>query len=159
MRIDSLTAVRRFSLGAACLLTILPALLQAQTGPVGVLEEVIVTAQKREESAQDVPIALSTLTTEQLQSRLITSAKDIAVAVPNLTWAAGDSSNVANIYIRGVGDASFHTNQVGAVGMYSDEISLNSPLLWNFGIFDLARVEVLRGPQNTLFGRNTVSFR
>jgi len=155
MRIQSVTTARWLGLSAACLLPVLPAPLLAQADPTGVLEEVIVTAQKREQSAQDVPIALSTLSTEDMQSRLVTSAKDIASALPNLMWAAGDSSNVANIYIRGVGDASFHTNQVGAVGMYSDEISLNSPVLWNFGVFDLARVEVLRGPQNTLFGRNT----
>jgi iron complex outermembrane receptor protein len=155
MRNQVTMAARWLSLSAACLVAVLPAPLLAQAGSAGMLEDIIVTAQKREQAAQDVPIALSTLTGEELGGRRISSAKDIAAAVPNLTWAAGDSSNVANIYIRGVGDSSFHTNQVGAVGMYSDEISLNSPLLWNFGMFDLARVEVLRGPQNTLFGRNT----
>ena len=155
MRNQSSAPARWLALGGACILSVLPAPLLAQASSSGALEEVIVTAQKREQSAQDVPIAVSSLTGQDLQDRGITSAKDIATAVPNLMWAGGDSSNVSNIYIRGVGDASFHTNQVGAVGMYSDEISLNSPLLWNFGMFDLARVEVLRGPQNTLFGRNT----
>ena len=155
MRFESSVAARWLAAGAAGVLLVLPAPLPAQVGATGALEEVIVTAQKREQSAQDVPIAVSSLSGEDLQERGITAAKDIATAIPNLTWTGGDSSNVANIYIRGVGDASFHTNQVGAVGMYSDEISLNSPLLWNFGMFDLARVEVLRGPQNTLFGRNT----
>jgi iron complex outermembrane receptor protein len=155
MQNQSSAPARWLALSGACILFVLPAPLLAQASASGALEEVIVTAQKREQSAQDVPIAVSSLTGQDLQDRGITSAKDIATAVPNLMWAGGDSSNVSNIYIRGVGDASFHTNQVGAVGMYSDEISLNSPLLWNFGMFDLARVEVLRGPQNTLFGRNT----
>jgi iron complex outermembrane receptor protein len=134
---------------------VFPLPLLAQTSTTGALEEVVVTAQKREQSAQDVPIALSALSGDDLAGRGITSAKDIATAVPNLLWSGSESANVPNIYIRGVGDSSFHTNQVGSVGMYSDEISLNSPLLWNFGLFDLERVEVLRGPQNTLFGRNT----
>jgi len=141
-----------------CILLAAPLPLLAQTsatdaGSNSVLEEVIVTAQKRPESAQNVPIALTALTDEDLRVRGLTSAKDIATAVPNMVWY-GDS-NVPNVYIRGVGDSSFHSNQVGGVGMYMDEISLNSPLLWNFGLFDEGQVEVLRGPQNTLFGRNT----
>jgi iron complex outermembrane receptor protein len=140
---------------ALCCTALIATTTVAMAADQAVLEEVVVTAQKREQSAQDVPIAVTALSGNDLEQLGMVSAKDIATAVPNMLWAAEDSTNVANIYIRGVGDSSYHTNQVGGVGMYSDEISLNSPLLWNFGLFDLDRVEVLRGPQNTLFGRNT----
>ena len=127
----------------------------AATADTGELEEVIVTAQKRAESAQDIPIAISAISSDELQRLGMTGAKDLSSVVPNMNWMASESTNVSNVYIRGVGDFSFHANQVGAVGLYSDEVSLNSPLLSNFALFDLERVEVLRGPQNTLFGRNT----
>jgi len=127
----------------------------AQVAANGELAEVVVTAQKRVESAQDIPIAISALSQDELTQLGMTSAKDIVAAVPNMTWMGSDGTNVSNVYIRGVGDFSFHSNQVGAVGLYADEVSLNSPLLSNFALFDIDRVEVLRGPQNTIFGRNT----
>jgi iron complex outermembrane receptor protein len=119
------------------------------------LEEVVIVAQKREQSVQDVPIAVTAVSGDTLKDLGINTSKDIAMVVPNVQWSASDAGQVPNIYVRGVGDSSFQSNQVGSVGMYSDEVSLNSPILWNFGMFDLQRVEVLRGPQNTLFGRNT----
>ncbi len=119
------------------------------------IEEVIVTAQKRSESAQDIPIAVTALTDEDLAERRIISSYDIANSVPNLQWNSNDATSVSNVFIRGVGDFSFHTNQVGAVGLYADDVTLGSPLLSNFALFDLERIEVLRGPQNTLYGRNT----
>lgn len=118
------------------------------------IEEVVVTAQKRAESVQDVPIAMSVLNADALREMGVTSSEKLAEFVPNLEWV-DDGSNVPNIFIRGIGDISFHLNQVGGVGLYMDEVSLNSPVLAGFTLFDMERVEVLRGPQNTLFGRNT----
>ncbi len=122
--------------------------------PTG-LAEIIVTAQKRAESVQDVPIAITAISAADLARQGIVESRSIEAAVPNMRWIANQGSNVSNVFIRGVGDISFHLNQVGAVGLYMDEISLNSPILSTFGMFDLQRVEVLRGPQNTIFGRNT----
>ncbi|MFO1468201.1 MAG: TonB-dependent receptor [Steroidobacteraceae bacterium] len=122
--------------------------------PTG-LAEIIVTAQKRAESVQDVPIAITAISAGDLARLGIVESRSIESAVPNMRWIANQGSNVSNVFIRGVGDISFHLNQVGAVGLYMDEISLNSPILSTFGMFDLQRVEVLRGPQNTIFGRNT----
>ena len=149
-----LTAAKGFRF---CLLMLLAtgvagAVVAAESGE---LEEVIVTAQKRVESAQDIPIAISAISSDEMQRLGMTGAKDLSSVVPNMNWMATESTNVSNVYIRGVGDFSFHSNQVGAVGLYSDEVSLNSPLLSNFALFDLERIEVLRGPQNTIFGRNT----
>lgn len=147
---NRLTAKKALYIGIAGGL-LLPKLLLADTA----LEEVVVTAQKRSESVQDIPISVTALSGDAMKTMGMTSAKDLANAVPNMNWIASEGTNVSNIYIRGVGDASFHLNQVGAVGIYIDEVSQNAPAASNFSLFDLERVEVLRGPQNTLFGRNT----
>lgn len=118
------------------------------------LEEVIVTAQKRAESVQDVPIAMTALTADDLRGLTLGNSVDLARAVPSLEWI-DDGTRVPQIFIRGVGDVSFHLNQQGGVGMYMDEVALNSPVLRGAPLYDLERVEVLRGPQNTLFGLNT----
>lgn len=145
----------------SCLIAFVPAMLLsgpvalAQATAPSMLQEVVVTAQKRSESLQDVPLAVSVLSADTLSQLSLTDSRDIATTVPNMSWVATDGTNVSNIYIRGVGDFNFHVNQVGAVGLYMDDVSLNSPILSSFGLFDVERVEVLRGPQNTLFGRNT----
>lgn len=118
------------------------------------IEEVIVTAQKREESIQDVPIAISALTGNQLDTLNIKGTDDLLKAFPNLSVKPGGASNTG-FSIRGVGTDNFHVTAQQAVGQYQDEVTLISPFVSTFGMFDLERVEVLRGPQNTLFGRNT----
>jgi iron complex outermembrane recepter protein len=119
----------------------------------GELEELIVTAQKRTESVQSIPIAISAVSAGDLAALGVTEPRGLEGIVPNMRWIASNATS--NIFIRGVGDITFHLNQVGAVGLYMDEVSLNAPTLSTYGLFDLQRVEVLRGPQNTLFGRNT----
>ena len=118
------------------------------------LEEVVVTAQKRSESLQDVPIAMSAFTDDQLDRLGVQSAEQVLALVPNAgTVPQGGAKQ--NLFIRGVGTADFHLNVVGAVGAFLDDVSLNSPFAISFATYDMERVEVLRGPQNTLFGRNT----
>ena len=119
------------------------------------LEALIVTAQKRSESIQDVPISTTAFTHESMKRLGFQSATDVAAMAPNVNIQNSYGATNANIFIRGVGDASFHVNQVGAVGIYQDEVSLNSPAVNMFQVFDLERIEVLRGPQNSLYGRNT----
>ena len=119
------------------------------------IEEIIVTAQKRAESIQDVPISMQALGGSDIENFEIKRADDITRFMANVHAAAPVSDTQMNYYIRGIGESNFHANSVGAVGLYLDQVALHSPLSSAFAIFDIARVEVLRGPQNTLFGKNT----
>ena len=125
--------------------------LQAQSS---LMEEVVVTAQKREESAQDVPIAISALAGNQLEAMGVSGTDDLLKVFSNLSVKPGSDIN-SGFSIRGVGTDNFHVTAQQAVGQYQDEVSLVSPFVSQFGLFDVERIEVLRGPQNTLFGRNT----
>lgn len=118
------------------------------------LEEVIVTAQRVARPAQATPASVSALSGEELRERDLVTARDLATAVANLTWLATDGASVGSVFIRGVGSPSIHSNQRGAVGNYADDVTLNAPLLANQPLFDLERVEVLRGPWNAGLGRN-----
>lgn len=126
----------------------------AQTGPATQLEEIIVTAQKRAESIQDVPIAISAFTVESLANLRIQSTDDLERFTPNLTWKPAGGVG-GSIGLRGVVDTVFTTNQVGSVAIVVDDVGLNSPVINTFALLDVERVEVLRGPQVTLYGRST----
>jgi len=129
-------------------------MLLATQAAADVIEEVVVTAQKRAESLQDVPIAINAMTGDELDRLGVATAEEVLKLVPNAgTVPQGGAKQ--NFFIRGVGTADFHLNVVGAVGVFLDDVSLNSPFSVSFNSFDMERVEVLRGPQNTLFGRNT----
>jgi iron complex outermembrane receptor protein len=147
--------VRRCLLAAAGLAVAAP-IVQAQEASrtAGGLEEVIVTAQKRAESAQDVPIALSVFDAETLRASNINSIEQIAMRTPNFTMMR---TNVGEpqFYIRGVGSTSDSAAGDPTVGVFQDEIYIGRVSGAAFDIFDMERVEVLRGPQGTLFGRNT----
>ena len=139
------------------LLRVLPVLVASALNPLFVaaqIEEIVVTAQKRAESLQDVPISVQAFTGDDLDGLGVQSAEEIMLHVPNAGILPQGGSKM-NYYIRGVGTADFHLNVVGAVGVYLDDVALNSPFAVSFNTFDMERVEVLRGPQNTLFGRNT----
>ena len=118
------------------------------------IEEIIVTAQKREESLQDVPISVNALTGDEFSKFGVSRSDDLLKVFPNLSVKPGSSIN-SGFSIRGVGTDNFHSTAQQAVGQYMDEVSLVAPFAGQFALFDLERVEVLRGPQNTLYGRNT----
>jgi len=118
------------------------------------IEEIVVTAQKRVESLQDVPISINAFSDDELDRLGVSSAQDVLRLIPN-AGSVPQGGAKQNYFIRGVGTADFHLNVVGAVGVFLDDVSLNSPFSVSFATFDMERVEVLRGPQNTLFGRNT----
>ena len=118
------------------------------------IEEVVVTAQKRAESLQEVPIAISAFSGDKLNEYAVNSAEDVMALVPNAGTISQGGSKY-NYFLRGVGTNDFHLNVVGAVGVYLDDVALNSPFQVGFATFDTERVEILKGPQNTLFGRNT----
>jgi iron complex outermembrane recepter protein len=121
-----------------------------------VLEEVVVTAQKREQSVQDVGIAITSITGSEIRELGFTSALDIATQTPGLeVSSAYGSGSSANIVIRGIGQNDFGEGHEAPVTAYIDEFYLVSVPAADFSMFDLERVEVLKGPQGTLFGRNS----
>ena len=117
------------------------------------LEEIFVTANRREERLQDVGISVTALGSESLGNLNITTATDITRAVPSLKMNAYSSSQVV-FNIRGVAQNSYGDEQEPPVAVYQDDSYSSSINLASFPVFDLERVETLRGPQGTLFGRN-----
>ncbi len=124
-----------------------------QAGASSGIEEIVVTAQRREENLQDVGIAVTALSGQMLTDMNITMATDITRAVPSLKMNAYSSSQVV-FNIRGVSQNDYGDQQEPPVAVYQDDSYASSINVASFPIFDLARVEVLRGPQGTLFGRN-----
>src|SRR5512134_704646 len=124
----------------------------AAGAPAG-LEEIVVTALRREQRLQDVGISVTALGSETLSDLNITTATDITRAVPSLKMNAYSSSQVV-FNVRGVSQNDYGDQQEPPVAVYQDDSYSSSINLASFPVFDLARVEVLRGPQGTLFGRN-----
>jgi iron complex outermembrane recepter protein len=126
----------------------------------GVLDEVVVTAQKREQSAQDVPISISVLDGSALQERAVSSVSQLTAVAPNVNLDSGvsftASTAVLAASIRGIGASDFAFNIDPAVGIYVDGVYLARSVGANQDLLDVARIEILKGPQGTLFGRNTV---
>ena len=123
-----------------------------------IFDEVVVTARKREESAQSVPIPISALGGDQMEARNITEIADITKLTPNLNFAAqGINSTVTNVFLRGIGQSNWSETQDPKIGIYIDGVYLSRPQGGMVDLIDVDRVEVLRGPQGTLFGRNTTA--
>jgi len=123
----------------------------------GVLEEVIVTATKRAENIQDVPISITTLSASDIEliSAGVPDIRFMNARVANLTVESSFGRVFPRFYIRGYGNTDFDLNASQPVSLVMDEIVQENPLLKGFPVFDVERIEVLRGPQGTLFGRNT----
>lgn len=140
-----------------------PALAQDQSADSGAsqrnsegLQEIVVTAQRRQESVQDVPIAISAFTQNELRTRGVTNALEVAQYVPNLVGLNNTGLGSANAYyLRGVGNTETIPTFDPPIGTYVDDIYLSRQNVNNLSLFDVERIEVLRGPQGTLFGRNT----
>jgi iron complex outermembrane receptor protein len=121
------------------------------------LDDVIVTARRTEESLQRTPLAVSAFSGESLERRGATQVTDLQGSVPNLNIVQGrGSSNATNIYIRGVGQPDALQTFDPAVGVYVDDVYYSRIRGTQFDLLDLERVEVLRGPQGTLYGKNTI---
>ena len=120
------------------------------------IEEVIVTAQRRAESVQDVPIAVSAYSDQQLRTLQVTEVLDMARLVPNLLGHNNTGLGTANLYsLRALNNTESIATFDPPVGSYVDDIFISRQNANNFALFDIDRIEVLRGPQGTLFGRNT----
>ncbi len=120
------------------------------------LGEIVVTAQRRQQSLQDVPIAVSAFSGQELAAKQIRTTIDIPRMVPNMVGATNVGIGSANSYfIRGLGNTESIATFDPPVGTYVDDIYVSRQNANNFAFFDVDRIEVLRGPQGTLFGRNT----
>ena len=120
-------------------------------------EEIIfVTAQRQLQGLQDVPISVSAFTGEQLETRQIENAQDLQLSLPNITYTKTNFTS-SSFTIRGVGDLCTGFSCDSATGIHVNDMPLTSTRLFETEYFDLERIEVLRGPQGTLFGRNATS--
>lgn len=145
------------SLGASLLLAGSAGESAAQTEADGeaLLEEIIVTAQRREQSLQSVPVAVTAISNSALRDNAVVDLGDIQSLAPNLTLHEGDARN-AVVYIRGIGQVDSLAFADPGVGIYVDDVYLGRAQGAFLDVFDAERIEVLRGPQGTLYGRNTV---
>ncbi|WP_313805488.1 TonB-dependent receptor [Sphingobium sp.] len=124
--------------------------------PAGDPTDIIVTAQRRSQSLLDVPLAISALGGDTLQNKGISNSASLATAVPNLQVSSPYGNTQPNFSLRGISVANeYNSNQASPVGVYIDDVYIAARTSHGMGLFDLDRVEVLRGPQGTLFGRNT----
>jgi iron complex outermembrane receptor protein len=129
----------------------------ALAGTPRVLEEVLVTAQKTTQSAQDVPISLTALDGAIMRDIGATGLADMAPYMPNVRFSSESDPALAQINIRGFGSNPLNAAFESSVGFVQDEIFFGRPSYFAEAMFDVDRVEVLRGPQGTLFGKNTIA--
>ena len=149
--------IKRLLIGAAtgAIATAFAAGAYAQASNDTAVEQVIVTAQRREQSAQDVGVALSVLTGEQLAARGVTNVNQLQFQTPSLEITPQFGSGQPSFRLRGVGFDDYASNNSSTVGVSVDEVAYPIQAQTQGLLFDIARVEVLRGPQGTLYGRNT----
>lgn len=145
MNNHSLRAVSLFFLATLC-----TGIANAQN----VLEEVVVTATKRTESIQDVPVSVSAISGEEIENLGIADMEDLSLFVPN--FEINSASILPNLYMRGLGSGATHSIEQ-SVGRFVDGVYIGRAAINLHGFMDLESVEVLRGPQGTLFGKNTVA--
>ena len=158
--------VRWPAVAAGPLLTVLalgdPARAAAQDGTDAgfELKEVIVTARKREESLQQTPVAVSAFTGQDLATRQVSATTALGDVTPNLTFdpvaPSSGMNTAAQIYVRGIGQSDFTMVTDPGVGLYIDGVYMARSVGGVLDFLDVDRIEVLRGPQGTLFGRNTI---
>ena len=119
------------------------------------IEEVIVTAQRTEQSLQSVPIAVSAFTNEALEERQIEVSSDLQLQVPGITFSVGTFSGGGGFSIRGITNFATAASADAGVEIHMNGLPLGSTSALEVGFLDMERIEVLRGPQGTLFGRNS----
>ncbi len=123
----------------------------------GGIADIVVTARRQSENLQTVPVAVTALSTEKLEERQVLQVTDLARTAPSLSIGTGGTGPATIVYlaIRGQAQNSPNSYSDAAVGIYIDGVYVGRPMVGNLGFLDAAGAEVLRGPQGTLFGRNT----
>ena len=139
--------ILKYSLATAGVLAWFPASAQ--------VDEIVITAQKRAQGLQDAALSVSAFSGDYLRENKVYEPRDLFQGIPNVSLATNATAGQLQLSIRGVNFLSFSPISVQPVLIYQDEVVLNSPQASGLFIFDLERIEVLRGPQNTLYGRNT----
>ena len=137
---------------AGAVMLALPTLAQAQAPA---LEEVLVTAQKRTESLQDVPVSVSAISGDQVREGMISGMSDVALETPNFNMTQFNIGE-PQYFIRGIGNTLDSAASDAAVATFVDEVYIGRPGGASTDLYDLERIEILRGPQGTLFGKNVV---
>lgn len=120
------------------------------------IEEIVVTAQKRDQSSQDVGIAVAAISAKTMLEQGITNGADLAKAIPNLSLQNIGGGGLPVVIVRGIGLQNFRINDSPTTSFYVDEIYQTSIASVEFSMYDMSRVEVLKGPQGGLYGRNTI---
>jgi iron complex outermembrane receptor protein len=137
-----------------------PASQAADTDGMVTLEEIVVTARKREESLQNTPVAVSAFTADALDRQQIISTEDLDRVTPNLQFTSygplSGNNSAAQVFIRGIGQTDPSSGVDPGVGLYIDEVYMGRAVGGVMDFRDITGVQVLRGPQGTLFGRNTI---
>ena len=131
------------------------ALAQASSDGVGELEEIVVTAEKRSTNLQRTPISVTALSGEELRRAQINTLADVKSRVPN--FQMGDSGGFTQITVRGIGISNFSALAEGAVAVNLNEVYVSRPVAQGTSLYDISAIEVLRGPQGTLYGRNATA--
>ena len=151
MRTNALNGIRNFALTAIAAAIVAP---QATAQEEGFLEEIIVTAQKREQSVQDVPIAVTVLDSEKINNAHAVGFEGLQQLVPSVSFRKGNTNRNSAVVVRGIGTISFSTAAEPSVSTVVDGVVLGRSGQAFTDLYDLERLEVLRGPQGTLFGKN-----
>jgi iron complex outermembrane receptor protein len=136
-------------------LAIAVAILPSTSFAQAVLEEIVVTAQKREQRLEDVPISLDVLGAQELGARAISDTQDLALASPSLNFQSGFGPTSYNIAIRGIGTMALEGGIQPSISFVVDGVPLSRVAEFIADLGDVERVEILRGPQGTLYGRNS----
>src|ERR1700722_10868942 len=130
----------------------------AGAGAADGLAEIVVTARRRAENLQDVPVAVTAISAGMLQQQAVTSLGDLNSFVPNFKISADRAtSSTINVYIRGVGQSDPLWGFEPGVGVYIDDVYMARPQAALLDVYDVDRLEILRGPQGTLYGKNTIA--
>ena len=147
--------VRLAACAAAACLLVATVQAEAPADAPAALEEIVVTAQKRSESLQSVPVSVTVLTSAQLSELKLDTPSDLAAHIPNLQVNGVDGEGSPLFSLRGVSMFDYSLNQSSPVASYMDEVYKGNFVLFGVEMYDLERIEVLRGPQGTLYGKNT----
>jgi len=130
---------------------------QAATAPEDALEEIVVQARKRAENAQDVPIAITTVSESRIKEFGADKMSELVAHVPNFDWDPVGINVLSSWGLRGIVDQSRNAGQESGLGLYVDGVYVGRPAGFNASLADIDHIEILRGPQGSLYGRNTIA--